>query len=301
MSKGGDNTALLFLLGCCSVMMCSSAAAGWGWYSNAFCDSLNVGYSCAPAPSPDSSSTPAATPSPTPRTPTPTPGPSASDPRASVWSSGQPLQSDPLEIGSITNSIPLTRQPTLPAVATYTISMDLNVASTFSDWRCILTSSDGIDWNGPSNRPVTNTRRPLILISSGNQIIVNHTDSNSNWQALGGSLYGTVDPASYFTPGQWFNLTITLDSGSKTCNLYINGTLRANSTVPNAFAWPSPATTWVWNNTSYTKSGSIRVANAYFWSSVLAASQISGLVIPSSATPGVATTSYYAVEPYSKD
>jgi len=233
-----------------------------------------------------------------------TPAP-ATDPRSTVWTTGQKLQGDPLEIG--TAVVPLTTQPTLPTTATYSISMDLNVAATPSSWRTILTSKDGCDWN--NNAPTQNTRRPVIYIAGAdvgarvNQLCINHTDSGSNWQGDGSKLNGVDRTGPDFTFGKWFNLTVTMDSASKTGKLYIDGTLKGNFTAPNAFAWPSPATTWTWGNTCYTNGGrdtqSVKVANAYFFQSVLTDAQVSKLVVPSAPTTGVPTTSYYTPEPYS--
>ena len=236
----------------------------------------------------------------------PAPAP-ATDPRSTVWTTGQKLQGDPLEIG--TAVVPLTTQPTLPTTATYSISMDLNVAETSPSWRTILTSKDGCDWDHTASKPTSNSRRPVIYIAGTDvgarvsQLCINHTDSGGNWQGDGFQLNGVDRTGADFTLGKWFNLTVTMDSASKTGKLYIDGTLKGNFTAPNAFAWASPVTTWTWGNTCYTDRGrntqSIKVANAYFFQSVLTDAQVSKLVVPSAPTTGVPTTSYYTPEPYS--
>ena len=258
----------------------------------------------SPSPSPDTSG-----PSPSPGTggpspapsPGPAPAPAPTDPRSSVWSaSGQLLESGPLEIGIVTASVPLTHQPTLPSTATYTISMDLNIAAigTSNTYRCILANKDGSDWSG--SKPAPNTRRPLIGIPPRSaQIFINHSDANDNGQGDGLWLNGTQRTGPDFTPGQWANYTWVLDSTAKTGKFYINGVLKGNFTATNPFAWPSPSTTWVWNNVTsgYEHSSSVKVANAYFWQSALTDTQIAKLAVPSSPTPGVSTTSYYMPDP----
>jgi hypothetical protein len=49
------------------------------------------------------------------------------------------------------------------------------------------------------------------------------------------------------------------------------------------------------------KLGAITVANVYWWNTALTTDQIAKLKIPSSPTPGVATTSYYMPEPYTAE
>jgi hypothetical protein len=180
--------------------------------------------------------------------------------------------------------------------------MDLNIAETSPSWRVILESTDGTDWVG--GRPNVNTRRPLIGITGNdappyNQIFVNHTGSDSAWQGDGLWLNGVRRTGADFTLGQWFNWTVTMDSTAKVGKVYINGTKKGEFTVDQPFVWPNPRTTWTWNNTTYGNTGSIKVANAYFFTSVLTDTQVSKLVLPSAPTPGVASTSYYTAQPLS--
>lgn len=276
---------ILLLVGCCCMSSCISSGL---WATNVLCDTTSaesqiVGMNCAAVY--DSSA--------------PAPG-SATDPRSTVWTTGQKLQGDPLEIG--TAETPLGTQPTLPTTATYSISMDLNIEQTSPNWRAILTSKDGPDWNADAVIP--NTRRPLIGITGANappadQIFINHTDSASAYQGHALDLNGTRRTGADYTFGKWFNLTVTLDSAAKVGKLYINGTKKGEFTAAQPFAWPSPSTTWSWNSSAYGKTGSIKVANAYFFSTVLTDAQISQLAVPSATTPGAPTTSYFTPEPYS--
>ena len=228
----------------------------------------------------------------------PSPSPAARDPRATVWTTGQLLQSAPLEIG--TAVVPLSPQPTLPATATYSISMDLNIAATHTTWRCILESVDGVDWI--NNMPKPNARRPLIGITGNDalpadQIFLNHTDASSVFQGDGLWANNARRQGADYTLGKWFNWTATVDSSSKTAKIYVDGILKGSFAAAQPFAWPNPVTTWTWNNSTYSKTSSIKVANAYFFPSVLTDAQVASLKVPTSPTAGVDTTSYYTSEP----
>jgi len=115
-------------------------------------------------------------------------------------------------------------------------------------------------------------------------------------------------PANQPTPpvpdGVWTNITIT-GSGS-TMNMYINGntTPIATSTAASPLAWQveaTPASAWKWECGAVSAAGQIQFANFYWWNSVLSTSQIAQLAVPSTPTPGVSTTSYYAPEPFGSD
>lgn len=235
----------------------------------------------SPAPAPDS----------------PAPAPAATDPRATVWSSGQKLQGDPLEIGATV--IPFTTSPTGYASQTtgavYTMSMDLYIEKAAASWRCVLSHepSTGGDW------PLSaNLRRPSVYISGNDAnpkdtIFPAHNDTTGTNQILN---------SVTITYGSWFNFTFVVNN--KTMTSYINGVQKNTIISPNgtSMVWSLPEQPWNWNQGAYTAtgsvSGSMKVANAYFWPSALTDAQIANLKIPTSPTPGVATTSYYMPEPF---
>jgi len=249
-----------------------------------FCICVGVGLylasqSSSPAPAPDS----------------PAPAPAATDPRASVWASGQSIQSAPLDTQT---TAPFATPPTgYSGTPTYSMSLDINIAQTATGWRNIFSHSpatnDGI---------VANARKPSLWVTGGpgqgnppNRMhIIHQTGTNDNTNIV------TTFAA---TPGTYFNLTWVVSGG--VLKAYINGVLDTSGTISGAFTWPSPDQPWTWMNpTGATgKLGSITVANVYWWNSALTDAQVAQLKIPTSPTPGVATTSYYMPEPFddSKD
>lgn len=98
--------------------------------------------------------------------------------------------------------------------------------------------------------------------------------------------------------GTWTNIAWTVGSG--TITLYVNGV--ANGTAPTNVNWPSPDPVWKWGESGQpplapSQTTSMKVANAYFWPSVLADTDLAKLKIPGTPSPAIATTSYYRPEP----
>lgn len=279
-SRPGSGSMIIIVV----VFLLLSLAAVLGvYFSKVTCPTF--GSDCpAPSPAPAPAQAPA-------------PAPAALDPRATVWAMGQKLQGDPLEIG--TAVVPLSPQPTLPATVKYSMSMDLNIANQHSKWRNILSSNNGVhDWDNANNHVMPNTRRPLISLTGddyppANRVVFHHADA-----AIPPIVPGIISGGGDFTLGQWFNLTIIVDSKIQT--MYINGINKGTITSTVDPVWPSPTTTWSWNNTTFNTwgvNGSVKVANAYFFPSVLTEAQVVSLKVPTAASPGVATTSYYTAEP----
>jgi Concanavalin A-like lectin/glucanases superfamily len=212
---------------------------------------------------------------------TPTPStvpPPPPDPKTTLLGTGQAIQTSEIEIG--TTVVPFATQPTLPTTASYSMTMDLLVAGSVPGWRCILNSSNAPDW--VNNRPGPNTRRPLLGMTGtgaappANQVFLNHTNANGDWQ--GDWLWvGNERLVGSVPIGKYFNLTFTADSASKKATLYMNGVKVNEFTAGADFAWPSPATTWSWNNDAYDKTGSVKVKNAYFFNKVLTATDATTL------------------------
>jgi Concanavalin A-like lectin/glucanases superfamily len=237
----------------------------------------------SPAPSPDTSGTPG---------PAPAPGPV--DPRASVWASGQSIQSAPFDTQAATTAF--TTSPTgYSGTPTYTMSLDINIEKTATSWRNIFahqpTDSTGDGGNGNSSI----TRKPSLYITGlnsppANRVQVVHQQAGSDNTSIVTKFAAT--------PGTYFNLTWVVNGG--VLKAYINGVL--DSTVSAAFTWPSPDQPWTWMHANYAayKNGAITVANVYWWNSALTDAQVAQLAIPSAPTPGVDTTSYYMPEPYTK-
>jgi hypothetical protein len=222
-----------------------------------------------------------------------TPAPVATDPRQTVWASGQTIQSAPIDSQTGT---PFTTAPTgYSGTPTYTMSLDINIAQTAQSWRNILSHepTDGSgDWG------TLNARRPCVYVTGNDAAPPNRIHVVHQAAAADNTNIVTSFAA---TPGTYFNLTWVVSGG--TLKAYINGVLDTSGTVSAAFTWPSPDQPWTWMHPNYTgnKAGAITVANVYWWNSALTAAQISNLKVPSAPTPGVATTSYYMPEPFTGD
>jgi hypothetical protein len=92
--------------------------------------------------------------------------------------------------------------------------------------------------------------------------------------------------------------------------MYINGNttpiVTASAPAGHKMIWqpePDPATAWKWDCNNVSAAGQMKIANFYWWNTALTTAQIASLKVPTSPTPGVATTSYYMPEPFddSKD
>lgn len=252
-----------------------------------FCICLAVGIYFATKGGSEDSSTDAGSPA---------PAPVATDPRASVWASGQSIQSAPFDTQVAPTTF--TKPPTgYSGTPTYTMSLDINIAQTAPNWRNIFSHAPAdSDWNNPLQR-----RPSLYVTGSGaagppaNRMHIIH--------ATAGADNTNIITTFAATPGTYFNLTWVVSGG--VLKTYINGVLDTTGTVSGAFTWPSPDQPWTWMHTgaAANKTGAITVANVYWWNSALTEAQIAQLKIPATPTTGVATTSYYMPEPFddSKD
>ena len=225
----------------------------------------------------------------------PAPAPAATDPRQAVWSSGQSIQSAPLEISTTTTNFATAPTGiTTTSAPSYTMSMDINIAQTGPSWRNVFN-------NGSHDCCDANARHPAMFITGSdasppNRIHIVHNASEDVNRNIVSNFAATL--------GQWFNVTFVVNGG--VMSTYFNGV--ADATVSGTFNWGSQNMQWRWNEyiqeyTTRTQNtqGSVQVANVYFWNSALTASQIAQLKIPSAPTPGVSTTSYFVPEPYSLD
>jgi len=257
---------LIVLVVCCCV---SSVTAGGLWAGNVFCDTSKpgdqaVGMNCAAV----YERSPAPAPAPAPAGPT--------DPRSAVWSTGQLIQGAPLEVNkSITAPIAFTTFPQPAAgTPTYTMSIDINVAQGSTIWRAIMQ-------NGAPGG-TTYVRQPWVNVvadAGALRLEGGHTSMAGAGQTL-------FPVATGF--GTWFNYTFTVNSTAYTA--YINGTQVGRYAYTAAEGPPTwkAVQTWEWSGGNTLTS--IQVANTYFWPSVLTPAQIAQLKVPSSPTPGVATT-----------
>ena len=250
-------------------------------------------------------------PAPTPgSTPGPVSSPAATDPRSSVWSSGQSLVSAPTDLFTLKGTTFATKPTGVPNTAAliaaaptvnYTFSIDFKLAGTRPD-----TGATQIFYHVSSS---TGVRTPTLFILSNNwgagykgcpHVAHAAQPSGEGWMAA---------PPNHTTPpvpdDVWTNVTVT--ASDKTVSMYINGSTTPITTgiVPNngTLIWqpePDPANAWKWDCGPITATGQMQIANFYWWNTALTTAQIAQLKVPSSPTTGVATTSYYMPEPYSK-
>jgi hypothetical protein len=266
---------------------------GVAYYLGGLCSVGLGGDVCTPSPAPAGAPVLAGAPVPA-GAPSPV---AAGDPRAAIWSTGRSILNAPLEIGDRPTPVPFSVGD-LPSSVVYTFSFDLRYESTGASWREIF-GSNTVYPTGP----IGSYRRPLFSLTGSqadnngaNKLIIMHAPANVHLadSSFGAGIYSTQT----YPPGVWYNIVFTVDN-TNTIKLYVNGYLDSTYTYTSALAWdPTP---WSWRPTNWGSPAtqkSIQVANAYFWPSVLTASQISQLAIPSAPSPGVASTSYYMPEPF---
>jgi hypothetical protein len=167
--------------------------------------------------------------------------------------------------------------------------MDINIEQSGPSWRNVFN-------NGTHDYGDANARHPAMFITGTDygtpnkiHIVQNSTeDINKNIVS---------DFAA--TPGKWFNVTWVVNGG--VMSTYFNGV--ADKTVSGTFNWGTAPAQWRWNEyiQEYTTraentKGSVKVANVYFWNTPLPATQIAKLAVPSAASPGISTTSYYTAD-----
>lgn len=296
-SKGSGGMIILFIVCCICIIIGAVVAV---YFGNVAC-SMGFGSNC-PTSSVDNSQTLSDTSIlslPLSPMPSPAPGPApapATDPRQVVWSSGQSIQSAPLDIS--TQTIPFTNAPSginTSQPPSYTMSMDINIAQTGPSWRNIFN-------NGAHDCCDATSRRPAMFITGtdaapANRIHIVHGANEDNNRNIVSNFTATL--------GQWFNVTWVVNNG--TMSTYFNGV--PDATATGTFNWGSPVQNqWRWNEyiQEYTTraentQGSVQVANVYWWNTALTSTQISQLTVPSTPTSGVATTSYYMPEPFTRN
>jgi len=209
--------------------------------------------------------------------PGPAPAPVPTDPRQSVWSSGQSIQGSSVVITAATPPTPANQPTGLTtgaAVNSYTISIDIKTSGKSAGWFRVYGSDPHPGYPGIWIKP---TPEPgVIRIHFGPAAIDIPADK----------------PVPF---NSWVNIVVVYDSTAGTGTIYLNGTQVVTGTIP-AFTWPSNLNMNF--NVGKLADINVSVANTYWWNSVLTPSQIAQLAVPSAPTPGVATTSYYLPEPY---
>ena len=271
---------------CCFFMGGSSPSPAPYGYSGPSGPSVPSGPS-GPSPNPVSGAN-ISSPSPAPMAPVPAPAPLPTDPRMVVWSTGQSIQSSPIDSQTATTTI--ATQPTgYSGTPSYTMSMDINITNiATTNFRNILSHSPIIQSGDSSS---AQWRRPAVFVMPNSTAIhLVHSDTNNG----NTNIVTTSKPAL----GKYFNLTWTVSNG--TLNAYINGVLDTTGTIKSTFTWPNPDIPWLWMHNNYKGNinGPITVANVYFWNSPLTAAQIAQLAVPATPITGASTTSYYEPEPY---
>jgi hypothetical protein len=172
------------------------------------------------------------------------------------------------------------------------MSFDLYVTGTAPSWRNVF-AHNAVNNDGGARAPsvyLTGTDA-----SPANRVHYNFLKPNGSGGLVQGASVGSV----VVPQNQWYNVTITCDGS--TAHVYMNGTLDSAADFTGTFTWPTTDDPWNWCNSDFSQGGSLKVANTYFWPSALTAAQISQLAVPGAPTPGVATTSYYAPEPFGSD
>lgn len=236
---------------------------------------------------------------------------SPTDPRQTLWTSGQKIQSDPLDLSTVKNA-KWTTFPTVPSTAAdiaasptvkYTYSMDIFLKGTRQDTGATMLWYHNNQNSAYANHPANPGRIPCFWILSNNWTAgfkgVPHTahvctgDSSEVWVAGPAST-----PAKAVPDDTWTNVTVVADTNKIT--IYVNGVSVATATAGNMEWQTCAADAWYWNAGNI-NTGDIKVANFYWWNTPLTDVQVSQLVVPSTATSSVATTSYYVPEPYSKE
>jgi hypothetical protein len=196
------------------------------------------------------------------------------DPRSVVWAKGQQLVGGtPLVLGS--TSIPLSPQPTLPPVATYSMSFDLYLdPSVPSQWLELMASSTDVSWDGGPTFNKSN--QPLFSVNWNNgdpnkgKYLFRHVGPDVT-TGTNGDQNGN---SPVLSSGQWYNLTFVIDSVAKTISYYQDG-VRVGGytfTVPPVWSTTTPQN-WVWNR-GLNGSGS-KIQNAYFFNTALSPSDAS--------------------------
>ena len=219
----------------------------------------------APGPAPATVTSPPVGTSPT-GTPTGAPlvftASTPTDPRSTVWSTGQMIQSAPVVISVATPPAPTNQPSGLIAggsVSSYTLSLDLYYSGKqWSDWFGILEmGAYPAVWLTPKTTEGVGAFGVQTVPRSG------YLDTNN---------------VRNVPVNTWFNLVAVYNVAAGTCSLYYNGTNVASST-PFGAIWPSPLPRMVFNSRGHTET-TVKVANIYWWNSALSDAQAAQLVIP---------------------
>ena len=184
------------------------------------------------------------------------------DPRSTVWSTGQMIQSAPVVISVPKPPAPTNQPSGLIAggsVSSYTISLDLYYSGKqWSDWFGILEMG--------AYPAVWLTPRTAEGVGA------------FGVQTVPGSGYLDTNNVRNVPVNTWFNLVAVYNAATGTCSLYYNGTNVASST-PLGAIWPSPLPRMVFNSRGHTET-TVAVTNIYWWNSALSDAQAAQLVIP---------------------
>ena len=181
---------------------------------------------------------------------------------------GQKIQEDPLEVGTNSSVIKFSTNPPAPATMAYTMTMDIFVEKAGDPaknqgWREIMANYG----------PETFARKPWVNIAPGTSLTL-ETGHATNIAGVNPAISFTNVNMSY---GKWFTLTWTVNTILFT--VYVNGAKvgsRPYSTSDGIPNWPSTFN-WHWNNVPAGNNGSVKVANVYFWPSLLPEDTISNL------------------------
>jgi len=299
-------TMLVVLLVCCCL---SSIVAGALWGTNVLCDTTNpesqlVGMNCAAVYESSGGS--------------PAPGPAATDPRASVWSSGQSLVSPETDLVTLKGTAFATKPGGVPnttaliaaaPTVNYTFSMDLKLSGSRPDALVQV-----FYHNSPQASSATAVANPgrtpaLYILNNGWAAGYKGCPHVAHIAEISGESWIAAPPNLPTPPvpdDVWTNVTVTA-SGS-TLSMYINGNTTPIATAPaldgHKLIWQpeaDPANAWKWDCGGISAAGQMKIANFYWWNTALTAAQIAQLKIPATPTPGVATTSYYMPEPFTAE
>jgi hypothetical protein len=233
------------------------------------------------------------------------------DPRQTMWDTGFKSLDAPFWVG---HNSPVIQKPVFvnnSTPVTYTMSLDLWIQGTGTTYRNVLVSN-------PQSSGI-NLRKPLLFLmgtaegTSVNKLGFMHTPGARATIDYQNMVYDGVYSTTALTPGRWYNIIITVDSSvplTPVLKMYVNGTLESTATWQPAWT-PGPLTWFQDDNWTLRPDGpgyagnptdpaqsEMAVANFAMWNRVLSQSEISQLSVPSTVTPGMASTSYYMPEPF---
>lgn len=229
------------------------------------------------------------------------PTPAVTTPLQALRSSGTKLEPAELDIGALTAPRAFTTQPTgLTGPANFTISMDLKIQNTPTDWVDIFQNISGADWPLDND----NKRKPMMGLGTPKQIHFSVSTKPGTPSGTDPNQWVASDQGGFvYTPGTKFNVTATHNATTSNIAIYIDGVLKHEKHIPspmvyaatNNFTW-APVKPGGWGLTGY-----LKVNNAYWFNKVLTQAEITTLqggtstYMPQPLTMG---TSAYVKETY---